>query len=142
MAGANNAFLKAVGFRKREIATIRAKYGTILSPKDAANAAGAAGVRMPAKLAGRLAPVPGAGLNAKVTDAMAKRLAAANKKLNMGDKLGRKESALARTLTDRQVNIMSIAQREMASWAKTNTWNHEALKPHEWDEARRLLRHV
>lgn len=150
MAGANNAFLKAVGFRKREVAKMRAKYGAISSPKDATNAANMAGVRIPPKLAARVAPAPsklatptGISLKTKVASMVAKRIEAGpSTDVKMGTKLGKQESALAKKLTDKQVQIMSIAQREMSAWKSTGQWNRGALKPHEWREAERLLERV
>jgi hypothetical protein len=150
MAGANNAALKSIGFRAREVTKIRAKYGAISSAKEAVLAANAAGVRIPPKLQARvegyqsrLAQPTGIGLKNRAADIVAKRIEkGVSTDLKVGDKLGRRESTLAKKLTDRQVQIMSIAQREMASWQSTGRWDRNALKPHEWREAERLLESV
>lgn len=149
MAGANNAFLKSLGFRARETAKIRAKYGAISSAKEARLAAQQACVRVPTKLAARLdgaesrvAAPSGIGLKTRVADMVAKRIESGPTALQMGAKLGKREGNLAKKLTDRQVQIMSIAQRELANYQRTREWNADALKPHEWAQAERLLERV
>jgi hypothetical protein len=150
MAGANNAFLKAVGFRAREVTKIRAKYGNVSSAKDATVAAGMAGVGVPAKLAARVAPAPskldrdtGTSLKNRVTDIVRQHIeAGVSTNLKMGQQLGKREGSLAKKLTDKQVQIMSVAQREMTSWQRTGKWDRSALKPHEWKQAERLLERV
>lgn len=152
MAGANNAFLKSLGFHKRDIKKIRATYGAISSAKDARIAADRAGVRVPQKLSDRLADVgpsskltreTGVSLKTKTADLVARSIEKGpTANVQMGAKLGKRESGLAKKLTDRQVQIMAVAQRELTSFQSTGKWNHNALKPHEWEEAQKILESV
>lgn len=146
MAGANNAFLKSVGFRKREVTKLRAKYGAISSAKEARLAAEQAGVRIPPKLAARLVGTASKAVGAnsislktRAAEMVAKRIESGPTQLQMGAKLGKREGDLAKKLTDRQVQIMSIAQREMSNWQRTGQWDRKALNSHEWAQAEKLL---
>lgn len=123
MAGANNAFLKRLGFRSREVTKMRAKYGAISSAKDARLAAGQAGVRVPPKLAAllegtasKLAGGGSIGLKNRAADIVAKRIEqGVSGDLKVGDKLGRREGDLAKRLSSKDVDLMARAINELTA---------------------------
>lgn len=152
MAGANNRALKAHGFKAREIQKIRKGYGLISSAKEAALAAKQVGVRVPEKLAARID-----GTTSKVGAAAPGTKSAAAKLVEQGfgsaaknvERQIRSQSAeiqkgdpaakLARKLSDRDAEILTIAQGELQKFTRTGQHNRNALKPHEWKRAERLM---
>lgn len=151
MAGANNRALKAHGFKAREIQKLRKGYGVISSAKEAALAAKQVGVRVPEKLAARLdgsaskvgAATPGAKSAAAriVEQRFGEAAKGVERQIRSQGEIQKtdKVAKLARKLSDRDAEILTIAQGELQKFTRTGQHNREALKPNEWKRAERLM---
>jgi hypothetical protein len=151
MAGANNRALKAHGFKAREIQKIRKGYGIISSAKEAALAAKQVGVRIPPKLQAHLDGTKAPAASAPGTKSAAAKLVeqglgsavkGIEKKIRaqQGTEISKGEAAakLARKLTDRDVQIITIGRREFESFVRTGKHDRNALSPKEWSRYEKL----